>query len=60
MRTSTFARPSFSPTRLDLTLLEHAQELHLQGERQLADLVEEQRPAARPPRRARARSELRR
>ena len=30
----------------DLLLLEGAQELHLQVERQLADLVEEQRPAA--------------
>ena len=28
----------------DLALLEHAQELHLRGRRDLADLVEEERP----------------
>ena len=39
--------------RLELPLLEHAQQLHLHVERQLADLVEEDRPVVRelePPR----------
>ena len=40
-----------SPTRHDLALLEHAQELRLHRRRHLADLVEEDRAAARPPRR---------
>src|SRR3546814_13519276 len=31
----------------ELPFLEHAQQLHLQGERQVADLVEEQGPAGR-------------
>ena len=33
------------PTRLELALLEHAEELRLELERQLANLVEEQRAA---------------
>ena len=38
-------RASVPPTRSNSALLEHAQELGLQAERQLADLVEEQRAA---------------
>ena len=43
-RTSTCAG-SRPPTRPDLALLQHAQELGLEVERQVADLVEEERAA---------------
>ncbi len=43
-RTST-ARVRSSPTRSKLALLQHAQQLALQFQRDLADLVEEQRAA---------------
>ena len=45
-----------APTAPDLARLEHAQQLRLQRERQLADLVEEQRAAVGRPRTAPARS----
>ena len=55
MRTSTRA-DRVPPTRRDLAALEHAQELGLQRERQLANLVEEQRAAVGRARRRPARS----
>ncbi len=44
MRTSTLS-VSLPPTRSKRPLLEQAQELHLRAERDLADLVEEERAA---------------
>ena len=46
IRTST-GIGSVAPTGMRLALLEHAQQLHLQRRRHLADLVEEEAPAAR-------------
>ena len=43
-RTSTLI-VSLPPTRSNVALLEHAQELHLRARRDLADLVEEERAA---------------
>ena len=44
MRTSTATLVSL-PTGRNVALLQHAQQLHLQVQRQLADLVEEERAA---------------